>query len=146
MPAMASPQLCVSPAATDANRSPPDTASGTVLHGRPSHDSRAAGVPSRPPLSSPQEYGRPSVVTPQVKSEPALMALKASPPATGTGVEEGRVGPPPGPPGLWPPQQSAAPSAATPRLGGAPDLSSQRGRAPCRGGGRALSKDPPLPS
>jgi hypothetical protein len=42
--------------------------------------------PSHPPSFEPQQYATPAVVTPQLKSRPALMLVKERPPATAVGT------------------------------------------------------------
>src|SRR2546422_309741 len=65
---------------TDANVSPPDTATGVRLL-------VVVPVPSWPKALSPQQYATPFGVTPQVEYfSPALTAANVSPPDTATGV------------------------------------------------------------
>src|SRR5207244_196363 len=84
-------------------------------------------VPSCPYGVAPQQYAAPLVVTPHAKPDPALIALKVSPPATATGVVLHAWGcetlkqfwgpvvvPMPSSPAMLSPQQYAAPTVVTP--------------------------------
>jgi hypothetical protein len=64
----------------------------------------------------PQQYAAPSVVTPQVYEPPALIDVKPSPPATGTGPYVQVLVPSPNWPDPLEPQQYAAPLVVTPQV------------------------------
>jgi len=64
----------------------------------------------------PQQYAVPSVVKPQLYAPPALIVVKASPPATDTGPNDWVVVPSPNCPDPLEPQQYGAPLVVTPQV------------------------------
>src|SRR5688572_27253339 len=101
------PHVCESPALSEANVSPPATASGALLL------ATASPTPSCPPAFCPQQYATPAGVRPHVCDSPALSAANVSPPATATGTVLAAGAPVPSSPARLAPQQNAAPAAVS---------------------------------
>src|SRR5437879_2251447 len=115
-PLVVTPHAKPDPALIALKVSPPATATGVVLHAWGCETLKqfwgpvVVPMPSSPAMLSPQQYAAPTVVMPHAKPPPprpppTLTVVKASPPATGTGVRLPVCVPVPSCPAPFPPQQ-----------------------------------------